>query len=243
MNAANPGGFSHKDIAVRDRLIFALDVPDYDQAVDLIERLGDSVQVYKIGLELFLSGRYFDLVDLLLKRDRKIFADLKLFDVPETVRRAVRRLSGRGITFLTVHGNDSILRAAAEDKGDLKILAVTALTSLDRGDLDDLGFACNVEDLVLSRAKRALEIGCDGVISSGLEAPRLRAHLDHKLLVITPGIRPVENRTDDQKRVVTVDQAFNNGADHIVVGRPIKNAEDPCKAAEAIQETIAKLYT
>ncbi len=234
---------SEKDIAARDRLIFALDVPDFDQAVALIDRLGDSVQVYKIGLELFLTGRYFELVDLLLERDHKIFADLKLFDIPATVGRAVQRLAGRGISFLTVHGNDSILRAAAESKGDLKILAVTALTSLDRGDLDDLGFQCNVEDLVLSRAKRALEIGCDGVISSGLEAPRLRKHLDHRLLVITPGIRPVDNdQSADQKRIVTVEQAFLNGADHIVVGRPIRDAEDPVVAAEGIQATIAGVF-
>ncbi|MEO0998371.1 MAG: orotidine 5'-phosphate decarboxylase / HUMPS family protein, partial [Pseudomonadota bacterium] len=122
----------------------------------------------------------------------------------------------------------------------LKILAVTALTSLDRGDLDDLGFTCDVEALVLSRARRAFAAGCDGVISSGLEVPKLRAHVDSRLLVVTPGIRPVENRPeDDQKRVVSVEQAFLNGADYIVVGRPIRDAADPRAAAEAIQATIA----
>ncbi len=140
-----------------------------------------------------------------------------------------------------MHGNQSIMEAAAENKGDdLKVLAVTVLTSLDRGDLDDLGFDCDIEALVLSRAKRALETGCDGVISSGLEAPKLREFIDEKLLVITPGIRPVDNKpTGDQKRVVSVEQAFRNGADHIVVGRPIRDADSPREAAEAIQATIA----
>jgi orotidine-5'-phosphate decarboxylase len=144
------------------------------------------------------------------------------------------------VTFATVHGNQSIMEAAAAAKGDVKILAVTVLTSLDRGDLDDLGFDCDVDQLVLSRARRALEAGCDGVVSSGLEAPKLRAAVDERLLVVTPGIRPVENRpTDDQKRVVTVEQAFRNGADYIVVGRPIRDAADPRAAAESIQQSIA----
>lgn len=232
-----------KGISPRERLIFAMDVASPEEAKALAEQLGDAVQVYKLGLEIFLSGSYFELVEWFLKRDKKVFADLKLFDVPETVRRAVRQLSDRGISYLTVHGNDGILKAAAEAKGNLKVLAVTALTSLDRGDLDDLGFQCDVESLVLSRAKRALALGCDGVISSGLEAARLREYLEHRLLVITPGIRPVENRpSDDQKRVVTVEDAFRNGADHIVVGRPIRDAQDPRAAAEAIQSTIAGLF-
>ncbi|MGI9205153.1 MAG: orotidine-5'-phosphate decarboxylase, partial [Woeseiaceae bacterium] len=150
----------------------------------------------------------------------------------------------RGASCVTVHGNQSIMEAAAENKGEqLKVLAVTVLTSLDRGDLDDLGFDCDVGALVLSRAKRAFEAGCDGVISSGLEAPRLREFIDNKLLVITPGIRPVDNKpTGDQKRVVSVEQAFVNGADHIVVGRPIRDADNPREAAEAIQATIAEQF-
>ncbi|MBF0371161.1 MAG: orotidine-5'-phosphate decarboxylase [Magnetococcales bacterium] len=241
---SDPSSFlSGKNISPRERLIFAMDVPDADTALKMADQLGDSVEVYKLGLELFLSGDYFRLVDGFLDRGKKVFCDLKLFDVPETVRRAVRRLRGRGVSFLTVHGNDGILRAAAEDKGDLKILAVTALTSLDRGDLDDLGFQCDVADLVLSRARRALEVGCDGVVSSGLEAARLRSKLGEKLLIVTPGIRPVENRpSDDQKRVVTVERAFQDGADYIVVGRPIKNAPDPRVAAEDIQNKIQALF-
>ena len=136
------------------------------------------------------------------------------------------------------------MEAAAQNKGDdMKVLAVTVLTSLDRGDLDDLGFDCDVGSLVLSRARRAFEAGCDGVISSGLEVPKLRENVDAGLLVVTPGIRPVDNKpTGDQKRVVSVEQAFRNGADHIVVGRPIRDAESPRAAAEAIQATIAAEY-
>ena len=173
--------------------------------------------------------------------------DLKFFDLPATVARAIGRLAERGATFATIHGNQSIMEAAAAAKGDLKVLAVTALTSLDRGDLDDLGFDCDVPELVLSRARRALEAGCDGVVSSGLEARRLREDLGQRLLVVTPGIRPVDNRPiddggDDQKRVVTPSQAFTDGADYIVVGRPIRDADDPRAAALAIRQQIAGVF-
>jgi orotidine-5'-phosphate decarboxylase len=176
-------------------------------------------------------------------RDRLIFA----MDVAEPAQArqlaAVRQLSSRGVTFVTVHGNQGIMEAAAKAKGSMKVLAVTVLTSLDRGDLDDLGFACDVDKLVISRARRAFEAGCDGIVASGLELPALRRAVDNRLLVVTPGIRPVENRpVDDQKRVVTVDQAFRDGADYIVVGRPIRDAADPRKAAEAIQQTIAGIF-
>ena len=234
----------NKEIPVKDRLIFAMDVPDCARARELTEELGDAVTFYKIGLELMMSGGYFELLDWMLARDKKVFADLKFFDIPATVGSAVRQLQDRGASYVTVHGNQSMMEAAADNKGnDLKVLAVTMLTSLDRGDLDDLGFECDVGALVLSRAKRALEAGCDGVISSGLEAPKLREFIDNKLLVITPGIRPVDNRaTGDQKRVVSVEQAFANGADQIVVGRPIRDAEIPRAAAEAIQATIASQF-
>jgi len=235
---------NNKDISLKDRLIFAMDVSDCDRARELADELGDAVTFYKIGLELMMTGGYFELLDWMLERDKKVFADLKFFDIPATVGSAVRQLKDRGASFVTVHGNQSIMEAAAENKGDnLKVLAVTVLTSLDRGDLDDLGFDCDVGELVLSRAKRALESGCDGVISSGLEAPKLREFIDQKLLVITPGIRPVDNKpTGDQKRVVSVEQAFKNGADHIVIGRPIRDAASPREAAEAAQATIASQF-
>jgi len=233
-----------KDIPSKDRLIFAMDVVDCKRARALADELGDSVTFYKIGLELMMSGGYFELLDWMLEGDKQVFCDLKFFDIPATVGSAVRQLKDRGASFLTVHGNRSIMEAAAENKGDsLKILGVTVLTSLDRGDLDDLGFDCDVGDLVLSRAKQALESGCDGVISSGLEVPKLREFVDNKLLVVSPGIRPVDNKpAGDQKRVVTVETAFSNGADHIVVGRPIRDAESPRAAAEAMQASIAMQF-
>lgn len=226
----------------QDRLIFAMDVPEADQARKIAEQLGDAVTFYKLGLELMMAGGYFQLIDWLTDHEKKVFVDLKFFDVPATVGRAVARLARRGATFATVHGNQGIMEAAADAKGDLKILAVTALTSLDRGDLDDLGFQCDVGQLVLSRARRALEAGCDGVVASGLELRAMRREVDRQLLIVTPGIRPVDNRPeDDQKRVVTVEQAFADGADYIVVGRPIRDAADPRAAAEAIQQTIASV--
>ncbi|UJP05315.1 MAG: orotidine-5'-phosphate decarboxylase [Nitrosomonas sp.] len=236
---------SKKHIPARERLIFALDVPTAQEAKALVEMLGDSVNFYKLGLELFMDGNYFELVDWLISRNKKVFVDLKFFDVAETVRRAVGRLKTIGASFATVHPvNDDMLRAVAEEKGALRILVVTVLTSLSQDDARDLGFACNVEDLVLSRARRAIELGCDGVISSGLEVPRLREQLGGQFLVVSPGIRPVDNRlSDDQKRVVDVNQAFLNGADYIVVGRPIRNAPDPRTAAEAIQQTIAGIFS
>lgn len=233
---------SSKPIPARERLIFALDVADPGRARQLVEELGDSVFFYKLGLELFMAGGYFELVEWLIERERKVFVDLKFFDVPATVAAAVRQLRDRGVSFATVHGNQSIMEAAASEKGETRILAVTVLTSLDRGDLDDLGFDCDVGQLVLSRARRALEAGCDGVISSGLEVPALRREIDDKLFVVTPGIRPVDNRGDDQKRVVSVTQAFVSGADHIVVGRPIRDADDPRAAAESIQHEISELF-
>jgi orotidine-5'-phosphate decarboxylase len=232
-----------RSIPRRERLIVALDVPNATAARALVESLGGEVEFYKLGLELVMTGRYFELVDWLVARGKRVFADLKFFDVPETVRGAVRGLRGRGIALATVHGNQRMMEAAAAEKGEVKILAVTALTSLDRGDLDDLGFACDVDALVLSRARRALAAGCDGVVSSGLEAAMLKRELGERLLVVTPGIRPVENRpADDQKRTVDVAQAFAGGADYIVVGRPIRQAADPAAAAAAIQATIAGIF-
>ena len=221
-----------------------MDVSDCDQARALAETLGDSITFYKLGLELMMSGSYFELLKWMLDQNKKVFADLKFFDIPATVGSAVRQLKDRGASFVTVHGNQSIMEAAAKNKGDgLKVLAVTVLTSLDRGDLDDLGFDCDVEALVVSRARRALEAGCDGVISSGLEVPILRELVGDKLLVVTPGIRPVDNRpSEDQKRVVTVEKAFSNGADYIVVGRPIRDAENPRAAAESMQQSIAAQF-
>lgn len=234
---------SGKAIPVRERLIMALDVPSIPEAQTLVEELGDSVIFYKVGMELFMSGDYFGFIEWLKANNKKVFVDLKFFDIPATVGRAIKALSNKGVDLATIHGNDSIMEAAAQAKGDLKVLAVTALTSLDRGDLDDLGFQCDVKELVLSRAKRALQIGCDGVVSSGLEVSMIREQLGDKLLVITPGIRPVDNREDDdQKRAVTVESAIQNGADYLVVGRPIRDAADRKAMAEKIQQQIAAQF-
>ena len=230
-----------KDINIEDRLIFALDVPEVNEAKDIVSELDESVNFYKIGMELLMTGKYFELLNWLVEHDKKVFVDLKFFDVPETVGRTIARLSDYGATFATVHGNQALMEKAAQNKKNLKILAVTALTSLDKGDLDDLGFDCDVQDLVISRAKRAFEAGCDGVVSSGLEVPFLRKYVDNKLIAVTPGIRPVAN-DDDQKRIVDVATAFKNGSDYIVVGRPIKNAENRYKAASDIQKIIRYVF-
>lgn len=244
MTALNTTDLRSKIVVPRnERLIVALDVADPAEARALVEQLGDSVQFYKVGMELFMAGGYFELIDWLGARGKKVFVDLKFFDVPETVRSAIRALAKRHVAFATIHGNQAIMEAAGKEKGNLKVLAVTALTSLDRGDLDDLGFQCDVAQLVLSRARRALEAGCDGIISSGLEAPVIRKELGPRIMVVTPGIRPVENRdSDDQKRTVDVEQAFRNGADYIVMGRPIRGAADPKAAAEAVQASIAQVF-
>jgi len=234
---------SKKRIPPNQRLIVALDVDTPREAMELVEALGESVTFYKMGLQLFMAGGYFELMEELKKAHKEIFVDLKFFDVPQTVGSAVRRLEDKGATFVSVHGNDAILKAAVNAKEDLKILAVTVLTSLDEGDLNDLGFQCNVEQLVLSRAKRALQIGCDGIVSSGLEASAIRNELGEKLLIVTPGIRPVANcRVDDQKRIMTPKDAFKAGADYIVMGRPIRTATDPRAKAEEVQQVIRDVF-
>jgi len=229
-------------IPTRERLIVALDVPSAADARTLVEKLGDSVRFYKIGLELSTSGGYYELLDWLVKRGNRVFCDLKLHDIPETVRRAVANLRGRGVTFLTVHADRGVMNAAVMEKGDMKILAVTVLTSTSQADLAEQGYPGSLEDLVLSRARAAAELGCDGVICSGQEVAEIKAKLGKKLLAVTPGIRPAGGDMGDQKRTVDVAQAFRNGADYIVVGRPVRDATDPAAAAEAIQKTIAEVF-
>ena len=202
-----------KEIPLNERIIFALDVDSVDRAREWVMRLEDQVSFYKVGLQLFLAG-WFHVVDWIIGRGHKVMVDLKLFDVPETVKLAVRQLRGRGITFTTVHGNDPILRAAVQEKGDLKILAVTVLTSFGEEDMAEMGVPVKVEDLVYVRARRALELGCDGIVSSGLEVKRIRETLGDGLLLVTPGIRPgrnIEAKVDDQKRIVTAGDAILSG--------------------------------
>jgi len=236
-----PRLLSAKSIPARERLIVALDVPGYDEALALVETLGDSVWFYKLGLELFMADRYFELLDELAGRGKRIFVDLKFFDIPATVAAAVRQLARRGADFATVHGNEAMIAAACAEKGALKLLAVTVLTSIDQSDFGDLGVEVRIEDLVVSRARRVVALGCDGVVSSGVEARALREAIGPGFLIVSPGIRPLES-ADDQRRVVTPLEAFQNGADYIVVGRPIRAASDPRGAALRIQETVSELF-
>src|SRR6185503_7605386 len=198
--AFRKGNRDMMEIPRAERLIVALDVPSASEARALVEKVGDAARFYKVGLELFSAPGCFELVAWLASRGNKVFADLKLYDIPETVRRAAANLRGCGATFLTVHGHRSVMQAAAQEKGDLRILAVTVLTSFDAHDLEEMGATRSVEELVLARARGALETGCDGVIASGLEAARLKAQFGNRLLVVTPGIRSAKDRSDDQKR-------------------------------------------
>ena len=227
-------------IPPNQRLIVALDVPNIYEAKSLVDKLGSTVEFYKIGLELATTRDYFDLLNWLTNQGKSVFADLKLYDVPATVSAAVRQLRNSGATFLTVHGDKSIMEAAASEKGDLQILAVTVLTSMDNEDLKQMGIELDVEDLVLERAKLAISSGCDGVIASGLEVQTLRQTLGNEATIVTPGIRPADSSViDDQKRIVTPKSAFEDGTNYIVVGRPIRNAIDPKSMAETIQAEIA----
>jgi orotidine-5'-phosphate decarboxylase len=228
---------ARKEIPVRERLMFALDVSTREEAEQWVEKLGDSVVFYKLGLQLLMTPDYFPLVDSLVARGKKVFADIKMFDIPETVSLAMQQLSRSKVTFATVHGQDEMIAAANAAKGGVKILAVTALTSLNAKDAEALYLTPDVQALVLARARRMLELGCDGVISSGVEVPALREHTGEELIVVVPGIRPLTNQ-DDHKRTVDVEEAFQRGADYIVVGRPIRNAPDPRAAAESIQSRI-----
>ena len=237
----NTPTYTHKPIPAAERLIFALDVATRAEALAWIERLGDSVRFYKIGLELLTSGEYFPVLEELAARGKRVFADLKFHDVPATVAAAVRGLARYPVQFATIHGQDmAMMQAAAEAKGGIRLLAVTVLTSLDQRDLEASGVRMPLAELVQARARAALASGCDGVIASGQEALALRASVDPRLVVVCPGIRPAA-AGDDQKRIVDVPTAFHNGADYIVVGRPIRDAADPRAAAEAIQDSIKKI--
>ena len=229
-----------KPIPLSQRIIFALDVESGDLAKEWVTRLESEITLFKVGLELFLAAG-FDIVHWIRDRGLEVMLDLKFFDVPQTVARAVRQVNRSNVALVTVHGNDAMLQAAVEAAERTRVLAVTALTSLDQSDLNDLGFDCRPEELVLSRARRALELGCAGVVSSGLEAQSLRQDLGSRLLIVTPGVRPVTNRSlDDQKRTVSPQEAFACGADHVVVGRPLRQASDPLALVRSMQQDITQ---
>lgn len=231
------------EIPTRDRLIVALDVPTYSQAMDLIDRLGDQVNFYKVGLELFSSGTGVRLIEALVKRGHKVFADFKFFDVPATVSRSVQNLNGLGITFLTVHGDRQIMEAAVQATDDISILAVTVLTSMDENSLTDMGVGMKLADLVRIRAQNAQSSGCGGVIASAQEAAFIRQQSGADFQIVTPGIRSAGTPEHDQKRTMAVKSAINSGADYLVVGRPIRDAMDPSLAAVQFQNEIADAVT
>jgi orotidine-5'-phosphate decarboxylase len=231
---------NNKQIKLQDRIIVALDVDNPELAKEMVKRCESHTHYFKVGLQLFMAS-YFKVVDWIIDRGHKVMLDLKFFDIPETVKLAVGQLNSRGVSLATIHGNDAIIRAAMEARGDLQLLAVTVLTSFGEEDLRAMGMTQSVEDLVLFRARRALDLGCDGVVSSGLEAERLRKDLGNKLLIVTPGIRPganVSDGSDDQKRIITAGRAIATGADHVVVGRPITKADDPVRVIEEMQKDI-----
>lgn len=229
--------YKKENIPLNERIIFPLDVDTHEKAEEWVKRLESHINFFKVGLELFMTG-WQPVTKMITDRGHKVMCDIKMFDVPETIKSALKLLKNNNVTFVTVHGNDSMLKAAVSEKNGVKILSVTVLTSLGDEDMKDLGFECSIEELVYKRAKRALDIGCDGVISSGLEVPKLRKDLGDKFIVVTPGIRPGGNIEDDQVRIVTPKDAIKSGADHVVIGRPIRNANDPIKVVESIQKEI-----
>ena len=218
-----------------ERLIVALDVTSAEAALQLIGQLGNLISFYKVGLELYAAAGP-EFVRSLVGQGKKVFLDLKFFDIGETVRRATRQAARMGASFLTVHeGGMTVTSAIAGAQGsDLKILAVTVLTSMDESDLQETGISWNMEDLVMRRARKALEAGCHGVVASGQDASSIRKLAGPGALIITPGIRPAGASPDDQKRAATPAGAVQAGADYIVVGRPIRDAKDPHAAAQQI---------
>jgi len=227
-------------IAARDRLIVALDLPSVDAAEAMIARLGEAVSFYKIGYQLAYAGG-LPLVRQLADQGKKVFVDLKLHDIGNTVARGVESVARLGATFLTVHAYPQTMKAAVEARGSsLKILAVTVLTSYDDGDLHAAGYRLSVSDLVEARAQQAQVLGVDGLVSSPQEAAALRKIVGHQMSLVTPGVRPAGSATGDQKRMMTPGRAIAAGSDYLVIGRPIMEASDPKAAANAIQAEIAQ---
>jgi orotidine-5'-phosphate decarboxylase len=237
---------ANKHIPHNQRLIVALDFPNITLAKELVEKLGDSVSFYKIGLELLMGGQYFEFIDWLAKKNKKVFVDLKLYDISNTIAKSVKNLSQyQNIHFLTIHSaSKEIMQKAAENKGNMNILAVSVLTNLDQNDLCDMGFdpKLSLQDLVIKKTLLAKNCGIDGIVSSGIESKIIRDNVGDGLTIVSPGIRLESNIKDDQKRVVDVQKAFLNGVDYIVVGRPINSASDPLLAANNFQNEILKYF-
>ncbi len=230
-------------IDARDRLIVALDVPSAAEAEALVDRMGVQVRFVKVGLELYtVAGP--DIVRKLVDRGKRVFLDLKFLDIEETVRRATARVAAMGATFLTIHANRKALVAAVQGRGqsELKLLAVTVLTNFDGDDLREMGIQRSVRDLVSARAALAAEVGCDGVVASGEEPEAIRAKVGPAFLIVTPGVRPAGNSTDDHARPTTPTQTIAAGADYLVIGRPIRDAQDPPVATAAILKEMQAAF-
>ncbi len=224
-----------------EKLIVALDVPDFESAKKLIKDLGSDVKFYKIGLELMASGDYFHIIDFLKNNNKKVFADLKLYDISQTIARTVKNLAKFEIDLLTIHcASREIMLSASENKGKMKIVGVTVLTNLNENDLQEMGFdkTKSLENLVLKKAQIALESNLDGVVASAQEAQNLRNNLGQDFLIVTPGIRAEKISNDDQKRVADVATALTSGASHLVVGRPITQSENPYLSAQKFIKLI-----
>ena len=224
----------------RNPLIVALDVETAEEAGSLVSRLGDRVSFYKVGMELYAAAG-MDFVRELRSQGKDVFLDMKLYDIPETVKRAAAQVARAGARFLTVHGSGAVMRGAVEGKGgsDLKLLAVTVLTSFDRQDLADLGYPCAVSELVALRAGKAMEAGMDGIVASPLEAAAVRRITGPEAILVTPGVRSAGSGAGDQKRVATPAEALRNGADYLVMGRQITRAPDPAAEAARVLEEIS----
>jgi len=226
------------DVPLEERIIFALDVADPRKAMALVDRLCDHVRFFKVGMQLFFAGGW-EVVDYIVLKGCKVMLDLKLYDIPATVKLAVKQFAGRGISLTTVHGYSPVVEAALEADTGIKILAVTVLTSFGREQVSELQYQGTVEDLVLQRARTVLGLGCHGIVCSAMEAALLREQLGQEFVMVTPGIRPSGADPNDQQRVATPGRAIADGADYLVIGRPIRDAEDPAACISAIQREIA----
>ncbi len=231
-----------KNIPLNERIIFALDVSTLEQAKELVRILESETAFFKVGLQLFLAAG-FEIVEWLTIRGLKVMLDLKFYDIPKTVELAVDQLGGRDITFATVHGNRAIMEAAARASADVGILAVTVLTSLGQDDMEEMGTSIPIEELVIRRAVAARDAGCVGVVCSPQEVAMVRSKTGDELVLVTPGVRP-ENVSgpgrDDQARFATPYDAIINGSDHLVIGRPIKEAKHPLEALKAIKDEVSR---
>lgn len=225
-------------IPLNERIIFALDFADPREALSWVERVDDQVKFFKVGLQLFIAGGW-PVVDQIVRRGNQVMLDLKLYDIPATVQLAVAQFADRGIALTTVHGYGPVVEAALAANSGVRILAVTVLTSMGSEELAELNYQGTVAELVMQRAQKVLALGCDGIVCSAQEAASLRKNLGYEFTMVTPGIRPLDAAVNDQQRIATPKQAILDGADHLVIGRPIRDAADPSATIAAIQQEIS----